>query len=142
MTDQAAIDEFIAQDKLAVVGVSHDRRKFGNIVYRNLRGKGYRVLAVHPGQDRVEGDACYPNLAALPESVDGIVVVVPPKVTEEIVRQADVAGIRRVWLQPGAESAAAIRYCKERGISVIYDECVMVLAPQRTVLGARDTEDV
>ncbi len=131
MTTQAAIDEFIKQDTLAVVGVSRDRKKFGNIVYRNLKAKGYRMLAVHPGHDTVEGDACYPNLAALPESVDGIVVVVPPHVTEQIVREADAAGIRRVWVQPGAESAAAIRYCEEHAISVIYDECVMVLAPQR-----------
>jgi predicted CoA-binding protein len=126
MTPQTAIDEFIAQDTLAVVGVSRDRRKFGNIVYRDLRDKGYRVLAVHPNHDTVEGDPCYPDLASLPERVDGIVVVVPPHVTEQIVREANAADIRRVWLQPGAESAAAIRYCEEHGISVIADECIMV----------------
>ena len=131
MTNQTAIDEFIAQDTLAVVGVSRDRTKFGNIVYRNLREKGYRVLAVHPAHNTVEGDPCYPNLAALPEPVDGIVVVVPPEVTEQIVREADAVGIRRVWLQPGAESTAAIRYCEEHGLDVIHDECVMVLAPRR-----------
>jgi predicted CoA-binding protein len=131
MTTQAAIDEFIEQDTLAVVGVSHDRRKFGNIVYRNLKTKGYRVWAVHPGHDSVEGDACYPDLASLPEQVDGIVVVVPPHVTEQIVRQAAAADIRRVWLQPGAESAAAIRYCEEHGLSVMAGECIMVLAPGR-----------
>jgi predicted CoA-binding protein len=129
MTTQAVIDDFIAQATLAVVGVSRDRTKFGNIVYRDLREKGYRVLAMHRSHDTVEGDPCYPDLASLPERVEGIVVVVPPHVTEQIVRDADAAGIRRVWLQPGAESAAAIRYCEEHGLDVIHDECVMVLAP-------------
>jgi predicted CoA-binding protein len=131
MTSQTAIDEFIAQKTLAVIGVSRDRNKFGNIVYRDLRDKGYRMVAVHPAHNTVEGDPCYPDLASLPERVDGIVVVVPPQVTEQIVRQADAAGIKRVWLQPGAESSAAIRYCEEHGLDVIYDECVMVLAPKR-----------
>ncbi len=129
MTTRSMVDEFIAQDTLAVIGVSHDRRKFGNIVYRDLRDKGYRVLAVHPNHNTVEGGPCYPDLASLPEPVDGIVVVVPPHVTEQIVREADAIGIKRVWLQPGAASAAAIRYCEEHGLDVIYDECVMVLAP-------------
>lgn len=132
MTPSPAIADFLAQDTLAVVGVSHDRRKFGNIVYRDLRAKGYRVLAVHPHHDTVEGDPCYPDLAALPERVDGLVVVVPPQVTEQIVRQAHAAGITRVWLQPGAESAAAMAYCAANGLTVIYDECVMVEAPRRT----------
>ena len=138
MTTQTAIDEFIAQKTLAVVGVSRDRKKFGNIVYRNLKEKGYRVLAVHRSHDTVEGDPCYPNLATLPEPVDGIVVVVPPEVTEQIVREADAVGIRRVWLQPGAESTAAIRYCEEHGLDVIHDECVMVLAPRRRSLGGSE----
>ena len=133
MTTQSVIDDFIAQTTLAVVGVSHDRRKFGNIVYRDLRDKGYRVLAVHPQHATVEGDPCYPSLAALPERVDGIVVVVPPHATEQVVREADAVGLRRVWLQPGAESAAAIRYCEDHGLAVIYDECVMVLAPTRVI---------
>jgi hypothetical protein len=88
-------------------------------------------LAVHPHHETVEGDPCYPDLAALPERVAGIVVVVPPHATEQIVREADAVGIKRVWLQPGAESAAAIRYCEEHGLAVIYDECVMVLARSR-----------
>lgn len=131
MTLQAVINDFLAQDTLAVIGVSHDRHKFGNIVYRDLRSKGYRVLAVHPQHATVEGDPCYPDLAALPERVAGIVVVVPPHTTEQIVREADAVGIRRVWLQPGAESATAIQYCNEHGLAVVYDECVMVLAPSR-----------
>ncbi len=125
------VDDFIAQATFAVIGVSHDRLKFGNIVYRDLRDKGYRVLAVHPNHNTVEGDPCYPNLAALPERVAGIVVVVPPHATEQIVREADALGIKRVWLQPGAESAAAIQYCNEHGLAVIYAECVMVWAPPR-----------
>jgi len=126
---KAVIDEFIAQAKIAVVGVSRDRNKFGNIAYRNLRDKGYHVLAVNPNIDRVEGEPCYPSLAALPEAVGGVVIVVPPRETEKVVREAEAAGIRRVWLQPGAESPGAIAFCESHGLAVVHGECIMMFAP-------------
>lgn len=126
---RAEVDEFIAQETLAVVGVSRDRNKFGNTAYRNLKEKGYRVFAVNRNIDQVEGDPCYPNLAALPEKVDGVVIVVPPKETEQVVREAEAAGIKRVWMQPGAESPEAIAFCEARGIAVVHGECIMMFAP-------------
>lgn len=125
---KAVVDEFIAQKALAVVGVSRDRNKFGNVAYRNLKEKGYRVFAINRGLDSVEGDPCYPNLAALPEKVDGVVIVVPPRETEQVVREADAVGIKRVWMQQGAESPEAIAFCESHGMPVVYGECIMMFA--------------
>jgi len=48
-------------------------------------------------------------------------------VTEKVVRQAAEKGIKNIWLQPGAQSAAAERFCKEHGINLIADgSCVLV----------------
>jgi hypothetical protein len=129
--DMTAADDFIAQKTFAIVGASRDRNKFGNIVLRNLRAKGYRVIPVNPSIKDVEGERCYPNLASLPEKVDGVVTVVPPPVTEKIVREAHASGIKRVWMQEGSESLSAIRYCRDNGMSVISGACVMVVSNHR-----------
>jgi predicted CoA-binding protein len=71
MATKALIDDFLAQRTLAVVGVSRKAEKFGNMVYRELKAKGYRVFAVNPRTESVAGERCYPSLSALPEPVGG-----------------------------------------------------------------------
>lgn len=134
MTDNSPvlkIDDFLSQERFALFGMSRAGDKFGNKVYRNLTSKGYRVFPIHPATDNIQGITCWPNLAALPEKVDGAVIVVPPEQTERIVEKLAEADIRRVWMQPGAESKKAIQYCEEKGMSVIYQECVMMLSEKR-----------
>jgi hypothetical protein len=128
MTIKAVVDDFLAQRKLAVVGVSRTGKKFGNIAFKALKAKGYRLFPINPHAESVEGEHCYPNLSELPEPVGGVLIVVPPTETEQVVREAAAAGIRRVWMQQGAESEAAIRFCEENGMSVVHGECVLMFA--------------
>ena len=74
------------------------------------------------------GDRCFPSLAALPEPVDGLLVIVPPPQAERVVEEAITAGIRRVWLQQGAESEEAIARGQAAGISLIHGECILMFA--------------
>ena len=128
MTTQAAIEGFLAERTLALAGVSRSGKGFGNSVLKDLTGKGYEVLPVHPEADEVAGLSCFRSLADLPDDVGGLVLVVPPDQTEKLVQQAKDAGINRVWMQQGAESAEAIRYCKEYGIDAVHHECIMMFA--------------
>lgn len=128
MTSKAAITEFVNQRALAVVGVSRSGRKFGNLAYRDLKAKGYQLVPVHPEAETLEGDRCVRSLAALPAPVGGVLVVVPPDQAERVVGEAAAAGIPRVWLQPGAESSAAIRLAESKGVSVIAGECILMFA--------------
>ena len=125
---KAAINDFLAQRTLAVVGVSRGGKRFGNAASRELRSKGYRVIPVHPEAERIGGERCYPSLKELPEPVGGLLVVVPPAQTERVVREAAEVGIQRVWLQQGAESATAIKYCQDQGMSVVHGECILMFA--------------
>ena len=128
-------EEFIKQKTFAIIGATENRSKYGNIVYRNLRAKGYTVYPVNPSAKIVEGDTCYPNLASLPEKVDGIVSVVPPPVTEKIVREAAGLEITRVWMQEGSESADAIKFCQEHGMNTIWGQCIMVVTNYLSLIG-------
>src|SRR3954454_25181580 len=103
MTSRQAIDAFVAQPAIAVVGVSRTGKRFCNIACRELREKGYRVHAVHPSGDAIGGVRSYRTLHNLPEKVDAVLVVVPPLQAVEVVHDAAAAGIHHVWLQQGAE---------------------------------------
>lgn len=123
----SAIEDFLAGDSFAVVGASADRAKYGNKVLRSYLQARRRVFPVNPGAEEIEGLRCYPDLASLPERVHGVSIVTPPKVTEAVVEQAAAAGIDRIWMQPGAESEAAVRRAEALGLSVIHSgPCVLV----------------
>ena len=128
MATKSAVSDFVTQRKLAIVGVSRQGKKFGNLAYRELKAKGYRLFPINPHAESIAGKQCYPSLRALPEPVDGVLVVVPPTETEKVVREAAAAGIPRVWMQQGAESPEAIRFCESHGISVVHGECILMFA--------------
>jgi len=131
MQSHESIELFLAQETLALAGVSRSGAGYGNRVLHDLSSKGYRVLPVHPWARELAGHAAYPSLAGLPEAVGGLVLVVPPPETAKLVRQAAALGMTRVWMQPGAESEEAIAYCRDHGLSVIAHRCILVLSSKR-----------
>jgi predicted CoA-binding protein len=125
MNDKA--EQMLRATAYAVVGASHRPHKYGHIAYRALKAAGKTVYAVNPRTEIVDSDQCYPSLASLPQIPDVAVMVVPPAVTEAAVAECARLGIRNIWMQPGAESAAAVAACREQGISVVSGgPCIMV----------------
>ncbi|HEX7610467.1 MAG TPA: CoA-binding protein [Solirubrobacteraceae bacterium] len=126
-TLREAAEEFLAQPRIAVAGVSRDTKQPANLIYRRLRDAGHEVFAVNPNAQEVEGDRCYPAVTALPGEVDGVVVVTTPVIAEQVVADCAAAGVQRVWLHrglgPGSLSASAIDYCREHGVGVIAGGC-------------------
>jgi predicted CoA-binding protein len=125
---RTAIDEFVKGRTLAMVGVSARGKGFGHSAYKELRSRGYRVLPVHPTATAIQGDPCWKSLAELPEPVERLLVVVSPDGAEAVVREAAAAGVRRVWLQQGAESEAALRAAAELGLDVVHGQCILMFA--------------
>jgi predicted CoA-binding protein len=123
---QELIKEFMAQKKYAVVGASDNPDKYGNKIVKNLKARGYEVFPVNPRLKEVEGLACYKTISDIPCVVDVVDFVVPPAVTEEVLKQCKESGLTRIWLQPGSESEKAIEYCRESNMSVVYNVCVMM----------------
>lgn len=129
------VKDFLAQRKIAVVGVSDKRETGCNLAYRSLKGAGYAVTAVNPRLTAFEGDPCYPDLRSIPENPDAVFVLTNPRVTEEIVHQCVDLGIKHVWMhcmmgtKPGLASGMtsvsqdAVRLCRENGIAVIPGSC-------------------
>ena len=129
-TLKEAVDDFLAQKRVAVAGVSRNSGQAANAVYRKLRGAGYQVFAVNPNAAEVEGDRCYSDFASIAGGVDGVVVATHPDVTYRIVKECAELGISRVWMHrsfgAGSVSEAAVGYCRDNGITVIPGGCPMM----------------
>jgi predicted CoA-binding protein len=123
---QDLIKDFMARKRFAVVGATDNPQKYGNRIAKNLRSRGYEVYPVNPKLKQLEGLTCYFSLADIPVRVDIVDFVVPPAVTEEILKECKELGLSRIWLQPGSESERAIAFCHENNLKVVHDVCVMM----------------
>lgn len=126
MTTLEEIGAFLALKRLALVGASRSGKKFGNTLLRELCARGYEVLPVHPEAVQVDGLACRRRLYDLRGYAEGLLLAVPPRSTEKLVREAASAGIGMVWMQRGSANAEAVMFCRENGISVIEGECILM----------------
>jgi predicted CoA-binding protein len=129
------VQDFFAQRRIAIVGVSDKRDTGCNLSYKKFKENGYQVYAVNPRISTYEGQACYPDLRSIPEKVDAVFILASPKVTEQIVQQCVDLGIKHIWMhcmmgtKPGlaagmtSVSQAAVEMCKASGITVIPGAC-------------------
>ena len=122
---QDLIEEFMAQKKFAVVGATDNPQKNGCRIFRNLKSRGYEVYPVNQRLKEIDGVKCYSKLSDIPVKVDVVDFVVPPEVTEPILKECKNLELRRIWLQPGSESEVSITFCHENNLKVVHDVCVM-----------------
>jgi hypothetical protein len=132
---ETLVEGFLAQKKIAVVGVSDKRDTGCNLGYKNFKEAGYQVYAVNPRISTFEGDPCYADLKSIPQKPDAVFMLTNPKVTEQIVQQCVDLGIKHVWMhcmmgtKPGlaagmtSVSQSAVELCKVNGITVIPGSC-------------------
>lgn len=113
---------------IAVVGATDSPGKYGGIIYRDLKRRGFRVFAVNPNRDTVDGDPSYPSLSDLPEDPTIIDLVVPPWEAASVVEEADRLGHTKIWFQPGSETPDLVDAADRRGLEVQADACIMVRA--------------
>lgn len=133
-TIKEAATEFLASKRIAVTGVSRNPQGHGsNVVYQRLRERGYEVFAVNPNADRVEGDACYRDLSAIPGGVEAVVIGTKPEAAESTMRECAELGIKNVWMHrsfgAGSVSETATKFGRQRGITVIDGGCPCMFEP-------------
>lgn len=130
------VNDFLAQKRIAVAGVSRDNNHHpsANLIYRRLKTTGHDVFPVNPNLQTVDGDRCYPDLQSIPGGADGVVIVTRPEITARIVRDCSEAGVTRVWMHQSiakgsSVSQEAVEYCRQHDISVIAGACPMMYGP-------------
>ena len=129
------VQDFLAQKRIAVVGVSDKRETGCNLAYNKFKENGYQVYAVNPRISTFNGAPCYPDLKSIPDKPEAVFILANPKVTDQIVQQCADLGIKHVWMhcmmgtKPGlaagmtSVSQEAVNLCKANGIAVIPGAC-------------------
>jgi predicted CoA-binding protein len=111
---------------VAVVGATDDPGKYGSVIYRDLKAKGFTVYPVNPNRVTVDGDPAYASLAALPEPPTILNLVVPPEQTLRVLEAAKREGLMNVWVQPGAGNGDVLAYLDEHDFTYLANACIMV----------------
>jgi uncharacterized protein len=133
-TTRAEIDGFLGKKRLAIVGVSRNPQDISRALFKEFRRRAYDVVPVNPGLPEVDGVPCFASVGDIAAPVEAALVMTPPAVTNQVVRECDAAGIRSVWMYrgggTGAVSPAAINYCEARSMSCVAGECPFMFLPE------------
>ncbi|MFZ0014195.1 MAG: CoA-binding protein [Acidimicrobiia bacterium] len=113
---------------IAVIGATDHPGKYGGIIYRDMKAKGFPVFAVNPYRGSVDGDPCWPTVRDLPEKPTIAVFVVPAKRGLRVLADCAEAGVENIWIQPGAFSPDLRKALESGPFNWIAEACVMVRA--------------
>ncbi|MBX6311993.1 MAG: CoA-binding protein [Isosphaeraceae bacterium] len=110
----------MAGTRVAVVGASTDRSKFGNKAVRAYQEAGYEVYPVNPHVPSVEGLPTYASILDIPGGrLDRVTVYVPPAVGLKLLDQIAQKGANEVWLNPGADAPEVVARAEQIGLNVV-----------------------
>lgn len=111
---------------IAIVGANNNPSKYGNVIYRDLKRKGYKLFPVNPSSPEIEGDKAYVNLGELPEIPTIVNFVTPPAATKKVLEECIKLGLKNVWLQPGSESPEVMEFIIKNDFNYLANACIMV----------------
>jgi acyl-CoA synthetase (NDP forming) len=148
--DKVALDALLKPRSAAVVGAS-PKRNVGGRIYRNMTrcGFGGPLYPVNPGYDKIDGTPCYPDMDALPDAPECVVLAVPYTNVFEPLEAAARRGVKAaVVVAEGFNDAATdegrerqrrlIAIADEHGMAISGPNC-MGLVGLKTGLGAAFT---
>lgn len=113
---------------------SNDENKYGHKVFRDLLENGYHAIAINPHEKEILGEKVYPTLTEYRQKIDIVIFVVPPKVTESILREVLELKISHIRMQPWSESKNTISFCKKNNIECTHDACIMIQRQKEEVI--------
>jgi uncharacterized protein len=136
-TPLRTINDFLGLKRLAVAGVSRDLQDFSYLLFKELEGRGYDVVPVNPNATEIGGDTCYARVQDIFPPVEGVLIMTPPNVTEQVVLDCAQAGIKHVWLHRGAGFGAvspkAVELCEQNDIAVVKGYCPYMFLPNTQI---------
>ena len=134
MTRQSDIDKFMANKRIAMVGVSRKKRDFSRILFRAFQKHGYDMVPINPRAKEVEGIAAFEDIGAVEPPPQAALLMTSRKRCEGLLRECAEAGVKWVWLYgfngPSAATKAAETLCEEHGMCLIPGYCPMMFLPK------------
>ncbi len=98
------------------------------MVGRYLLDAGYTIYPVNPGQTKILGEVCYPDLHSIPHPVDIVNIFRRSEDILPIVLQVVELNPlpHSIWMQQGIVNEAAADVARSKGLYVVMDRCIKV----------------
>ena len=126
MVTQQQINDFLANDSIAMAGVSRNPKKFGYTAFKELRGKGLNLVPINPSAVEIDGEKVYHSVAELPEGVNALLVMTKKDKTLEVVKSAKEKGIKHIWIQQMSETPEALAELDNSDVNLISKQCILM----------------
>ena len=126
MNEMNIISKFLSLNRIAVVGVSEKSNKFGNMIFKTLKRNGKDVLPVNKNLNVYDDQICYKDISSVPGELDGVVTVVKPTSTLEVIKESNKLGIKNIWMQQGSQSKDSVEFCRNNNINIINGKCMLM----------------
>lgn len=123
---KASIDSFLSIKRVAIAGVSRDPKKFGHLVFKQLKEKGFEIYPINPGTDNIAGIPCFRSVSALPLNVHSLLILTPKKQTRDVVAEAMAKGIDNIWIQQMSDTPEAIELTRSHPVNLVTGECILM----------------
>lgn len=132
MINQELIDDFLSQKSFAVAGSFRNETKYAYQIFSRLLDIGKQVFPLNPAILEVKGIKAYSDIEEIKSKIDVVCLVTQPVISLKIVKKCFALGIKRIWLQPGAESPEVLEFCSKNGMSVIHNVCILIKSNKKS----------
>ena len=124
MNDIPTLRRILNQNRvIAMVGLSANWYRPSYFAAKYMQDHGYRIIPVNPKYDEVLRERCYPDLAAIPESIDIVDCFRQPEEMVPLARQAAAIGAKVLWMQLGIRNDEAAKLAEASGLKVVMNRC-------------------
>lgn len=140
MTQKSNLDMFFKPKSVAIIGVSHNTRKIGHIIFKNFLESNIRakVYPINPQIDKILGYTCYKSVIDVPDSIDLAVIAVPNQLTLNAVKECAQKEVRGIIIIAGgfAETGEAGKELEEAILETALENNMRIIGPN--VIGIYD----
>ncbi len=126
MTTKRQIEQFLANEPIAMAGVSRNPKKFGRLAFDELTRKGLRILPINPNIDSINGTTCYADVNHLPADVASIIILTKKDQTAKVVQDALARGIKNIWIQQSSDTPESLELLKGKDVNLITKQCILM----------------
>ncbi len=95
-----SITDILNPKSIAIVGVSSEKNKPGNVILKNLKNH-FRVYPVNPKRNEIEGLKCYKNLYEIEDAIDWAIISLPAEKSVNAVKECVEKGVKLVIIVAG-----------------------------------------
>ena len=124
--DKSLRDILLRVKNIAVVGITERKNLSSTNVPAYLKSVGYQIFPVNPHLERVLDRKAYPDLTAIPDPIDLVLIFLPSEQVPLVVDQAIKIGAKAIWMQEGIFNEAAALKASQAGIEVVMDTCIRI----------------